>query len=448
MPSRYRDAGNEQDMRVRDFLEIDFILLFAALALVVIGILFIYSSGITSLGILISGEYKRQIVWASVGLVFALVIAMLNYKKIYDLSVYFYIGTLGLLMLTFIFGRVLYGSRWLRIGSFGFQASEFAKITTIIFLAWYLDNTKRSQNDFLRFVICSAIVMIPMMLVLIQPDLGTALVFIPVLLGMAYVAGITVRYIAFYGFSIVIAGVLLVLPFWQSAIMNNTMPAFMILANFRFVAAGCMTLMLIAAIAWFGYVRYQKRYFYWIRYWAGIFIVSLGGSFMAQKVLKQYQIMRLIVFLNPNVDPRGFGWQIIQSITAIGSGGAFGKGYLRGTQSHYRYLPEQSTDFIFSILSEEWGFAGGLLVFALFLIIFLRLTRIMRVTSDSFGSYIVAGLVYMYAFHFVVNVGMTMGIMPITGIPLLFVSYGGSAVLSSMIGIGLAMSIRIRRFTR
>jgi len=157
--------------------------------------------------------------------------------------------------------------------------------------------------------------------------------------------------------------------------------------------------------------------------------------------------MRLIVFMDPNVDPRGFGWQIIQSITAIGSGGPFGKGYLQGTQSHYRYLPEQSTDFIFSILSEEWGFLGGVLVFALFLIIFLRLVRIMQNTSDYFGSYIVAGLVYMFAFHFVVNVGMTMGIMPITGIPLMFVSYGGSAVLSSMIGIGLAMSIRVRRYT-
>jgi len=241
--------------------------------------------------------------------------------------------------------------------------------------------------------------------------------------------------------------VLLVLPFWQSSIMNNTMPALMMLANSRFVAAGCMILLLIAAIAWIGYARYEKRYFYWIRYCAGILIVALGGSFMAQKVLKQYQVMRLIVFLDPNVDPRGFGWQIIQSITAIGSGGPFGKGYLQGTQSHYRYLPEQSTDFIFSILSEEWGFAGGVLVFALFLIIFLRLVRIMQITSDSFGTYIAAGLVYMYAFHFVVNVGMTMGIMPITGIPLMFVSYGGSAVLSSMIGIGLAMSIHVRRYT-
>jgi rod shape determining protein RodA len=156
--------------------------------------------------------------------------------------------------------------------------------------------------------------------------------------------------------------------------------------------------------------------------------------------------MRLIVFLDPNVDPRGSGWNIIQSITAIGSGGLMGKGYLLGTQSHYRFLPQQSTDFIFSIFTEEWGLLGGIVVFSLFLLINLRLVRIMRTTSDPFGSYITAGLSAMYAFHFLINVGMTMGIMPITGIPLLFMSYGGSAIWSAMTGIGLALSIHIRRY--
>jgi rod shape determining protein RodA len=230
--------------------------------------------------------------------------------------------------------------------------------------------------------------------------------------------------------------------------MNNAFPILMVLANSRFVAASCLTLSVIALVALFGYFRYAKSYFYWICYCSVIFIISLGVSFLAQKVLKQYQIMRLIVFLNPNVDPQGSGWHIIQSITAIGSGGAVGKGYLQGTQSHYRYLPEQSTDFIFSILSEEWGLVGGILVFALFLVILLRLIRIMQLTNDAFGSYIIAGLVSMYAFHFFINVGMTMGIMPITGIPLMFVSYGGSALLSAMTGVGLALSVHVRKFVR
>jgi rod shape determining protein RodA len=171
-------------------------------------------------------------------------------------------------------------------------------------------------------------------------------------------------------------------------------------------------------------------------------------SFVARKVLAEYQIMRLIVFLDPNVDPRGAGWNIIQSITAIGSGGLWGKGYLQGTQSHYNYLPQQSTDFIFSIFSEEWGFAGGILIFALFLLIVIRLLRIVRLSSDTFGSLIASGLAGMFIFHFIINVGMTMGIMPITGIPLPFMSYGGSSMLSGMGGIGLALSIFSRRHER
>jgi rod shape determining protein RodA len=435
-------------MRIRDFLELDFLLLFAALVLMVFGVLFIYSSGIASDGTLISNEYRRQIIWAAAGLVIALAIAMFNYRRIYDLSLYLYLGTLILLLYIFVLGRVAQGSRWLRIGSFAFQVSEFAKITTILFLAWYLDNTKRNGKTFIRFIVSCAIAMVPMALILIQPDLGTSLVFVPILLGITFIAGISLRYIVFLGLSIVLAGILLVLPFWQTVIMHNAVPALMIFANRYFVAAACLTLSLIALVAWFGYIRYHKRYFFWICYISGIVIFSLGASFAAQRVLREYQIMRLIVFMDPNVDPRGSGWHIIQSVTAIGSGGIFGKGYLQGTQSQYRYLPEQSTDFIFAILSEEWGFIGGISVFVLFLIICLRLIRIMNITSDAFGSYIVAGLISMYAFHFLINVGMTMGIMPITGIPLMFVSYGGSALFTAMTGIGLALSVHVRRYQR
>ncbi|MCL2130071.1 MAG: rod shape-determining protein RodA, partial [Treponema sp.] len=421
---------------------------FAALVLLVIGILFIYSSGITSEGIQISTEYRRQILWAAAGLIIALLVAVFNFRRIYDLSIYLYLAVIILLLYTSIFGRVVHGTRWLRFGSFGIQVSEFAKITTILFLAWYLDNTKRNKKIFTRFIVSCLIVMVPMIIVLIQPDLGTSIVFIPILLGMTFIAGISLRYIIFLGVTIILSAILLVLPLWQTAIMNNSIPALMLFSSRRFVLAGGLSLLLIALIAWFGFIRYQKKYFFWICYGAGIMILSLGISFVAQKVLREYQIMRLIVFMNPNVDPRGSGWHIIQSITAIGSGGVFGKGYLQGTQSHYRFLPEQSTDFIFSILSEEWGFFGGIFVFVLFLIINLRLIRIMTLTTDYYGLYIVAGLSSMFIFHFFINVGMTMGIMPITGIPLMLVSYGGSSVITAMTGIGLAMSVHVRRFQR
>ncbi|QQO08161.1 rod shape-determining protein RodA [Breznakiella homolactica] len=434
-------------MRLRNFLEIDFSLFFSAVILTVFGILFIYSSGITSTGVLVSTEYIRQIIWAVSGVIIALVIVMLDYRRIYDLSIYIYLGILALLLYTVFFGRLVNGARaWIGIGVFGIQPSEFAKIATILLLARYLDVSRHNQNEFKRFFVSCMIVFIPMGIILLQPDFGTSLVFIPILLVMTFIAGIALRYIIFLIACIFVTSILLVLPLWQSYILQGTIPSLMILTNIRFIVIVTVAFTVIGLIALYGFMRFKKRYFYWIVYGASIVVLSLGASFMAGKVLKDYQIMRLIVFLNPNVDPRGSGWNIIQSITAIGSGGLLGKGYLQGTQSHYRFLPQQSTDFIFSIFSEEWGFIGGLLVFSLFLLMLLRLVKIMRSTSDPFGSYIVAGFAAMVSFHFLINVGMAMGIMPITGIPLLFMSYGGSSLTSAMIGIGLSLSIYVRRF--
>jgi rod shape determining protein RodA len=435
-------------MKIRNFLEIDIILLLSVMLLLVMGILFIYSSGITSTGTLVSDEYIRQMVWAAAGLIAALVIAMINYRKFYDLSMYIYLISLVPLLYTSVFGRVVHNTRWLRIGSFGLQASEFAKITVIILLARYLADTERNTNTLVRFFVSCMIVFIPMGIVLVQPDLGTSLVFIAILLTMTFAAGISLRYVLFLGACILLSGVFLVLPLWQSYIFQKSLPVLAVLTNLKIVVIAILFLGVIGVIALFGYLKYKKKYFYWLVYAAGIIIFSLGASYVARLVLKNYQIMRLIVFLDPNVDPRGAGWNIIQSVTAIGSGGLAGRGYLQGTQSHYRYLPEQSTDFIFSIFSEEAGFFGGVLVFALFFIINLRLVQIMKTTADSFGSYVCAGLAGMFSFHFLINVGMTMGIMPITGIPLLFMSYGGSAVLAAMIGIGLALSIHLRRYNR
>ncbi|MDR1574741.1 MAG: rod shape-determining protein RodA [Treponema sp.] len=436
-------------MRIRNILEIDFLILLAAVALSVFGVLFIYSSGITFTGALVSSEYLRQIVWASAGITVALALSFFDYKRLRNLSPYLYVGTLALLLYTCLFGHTVNGARsWLGFGAFGIQPSEFAKITTILFLARYLDDTRRSAGTFVRFLVSCLIVFIPMGLVLIQPDFGTSLVFIPLLLVMTYIAGVPFRYVLFMGACIALTGVLMVLPLWQSYILRRALPMLTALTNPRLIAAAVLVFGLIAAIAIFGYVKYGKKYFFWIAYGVAIIVFSMGASFAARRVLKDYQIMRLIVFLDPNVDPRGAGWNIIQSVTAIGSGGLAGKGFLQGTQSHYRYLPEQSTDFIFSIFSEEAGFLGGILVFALFLLICMRLFRLMKVTADTFGAYICAGLTGMYSFHFLINVGMTMGIMPITGIPLPFVSYGGSALLSAMTGIGLALSIHVRRYNR
>ena len=175
-------------------------------------------------------------------------------------------------------------------------------------------------------------------------------------------------------------------------------------------------------------------------------MLALLGSVAARMFLKDYQIMRLIVFIDPTVDPRGTGWNVIQSVTAVGSGGFTGKGFLRGTQSHYRYLPEQSTDFIFSIIAEEWGFIGSIVIFCLFLLILLRGLRIISYAKDNFGVFVAAGITGMIFFHVIINIGMAIGIMPITGIPLFFLSYGGSSLWTVLTGIGILMSIYTRRF--
>jgi rod shape determining protein RodA len=435
-------------MKLRDIFEIDFIILFSVIILLILGILFIYSSGITSTGELVSREYIRQIVWASAGVAAALIIAIINYRQLYDISLYIYIISLLPLIYTLIFRGFVNNTRWLRIGMFGIQVSEFVKISVIILLARYLTDTQRSSNLFTRFFISCLIVFIPMGIILIQPDLGTSLVFLSILISMTFVAGISMRYVVFIVSCIALTGVLLVLPLWQIYIWRKPIPILAALTNPRFIIITVLFLCLIASIALFGLIKYKKRYFFWIAYGAAIIVLSLGTSYVGRMVLKNYQIMRLIVFLDPNVDPRGAGWNIIQSITAIGAGGFTGMGYLQGTQSHYRFLPEQSTDFIFSIFSEETGFIGGLVVFLLYLIICLRLLRLIKNTTDPFASYICAGLAGMFSFHFIINVGMTMGIMPITGIPLLFMSYGGSSSLAAMVGIGLVLSIHMRRYVR
>jgi rod shape determining protein RodA len=436
-------------MRLRDYLEIDFSLFFSAVILTVFGVLFIYSSGVTSNGEVVSDEYRRQIVWSVAGIIIALVVAMINSRQIYDFSIYLYFGTLLLLVYTAFFGRVVSGARsWIGIGSFGIQPSEFSKITTILFLARYLESTRREQNVLRRFIVSCLIVFIPMGMILIQPDFGTSLVFIPILAVMSFVGGIQLRHVFFLSGCILVTGIMLVLPLWQEAILGGVVPAIMVLTHKYFILICILALAAISLVSLYGYRRFGKKHFYWISYMGAIGIFSFPAAFAGRMFLKEYQIMRLIVFLDPSVDPRGAGWHIIQSMTAIGSGGLLGKGFLHGTQSHYRFLPTQSTDFIFSIFTEEWGLLGGLIVFALFLLICFRLIRIMKTTADTFSVYVAAGLTAMYAFHFLINVGMAMGIMPITGIPLHFMSYGGSSLITAMAGIGLALNIHIRRYNR
>lgn len=431
---------------IKIFSVFDYFLLIAVYILIFIGIFFIYSSWIDADGILKDRQFIKQIIWSGVGFVIMLFFTFYDYRKFDSYAWIIYGLMIFILLFTRIFGVEVKGARsWIGIGSLGFQPSEFGKIGLIIVLSKYLYNTEE-ENQLKRFVIATLIMLLPMGLVLIQPDLGTAAVYIPIYLFICFFSGIPLRYILYVLFTGLLAILFTMLPIWNSLIRTQPLQIIGILTNMK------LRLILIAAlilICLIGVIvrRYfhGPKYTYWIIYVTSIIACALIMSVIIGKVLKPHQLSRLIIFMNPNIDPLESGWNIIQSKIAIGSGGAFGQGYLNGTQSHLNYLPEQSTDFIFSILAEETGFVGCFLVFLLYVAIMIRILVIIFKTSNKFGVYIAAGIFGMFSFHFFLNVGMVMGIMPVTGVPLLFLSYGGSHLVMALIAVGLLQSINYRK---
>jgi len=432
-------------LKLKIFENFDFILFLSVVLLVTIGICFIYSSGIDSSGVNVSNEYKKQIIFASTALVLMAIAMLIDYRKIQKYIFWIFLALCGILLYTRFFGREVNGAKsWLGIGFFGIQPSEFGKIVFIMYLASYLEKTAK-QNDLKRFVKALFILLCPVGLILLQPDLGTALVYIPVFLVMCYIANVPKRYIMLI-FSIGMVTILFTfLPIWEQTIAKRDVAILNVLTNMklRFIIIFATSMITIISIV--GYILTRQKYYYWISYVFIVIVISLFASIAAGKVLADYQVKRLIIFLDPQSDPLGSGWNIIQSKVAIGSGNLFGQGFLQGTQSHYRFLPEQSTDFIFSILSEEWGFVGCCVVFLLYFTVLFRCIMIMRKTTNTYGYYIASGVFTMFLFHFVINVGMVMGIMPITGIPLCFLSYGGSSLWTAMTCVGLLLSINARK---
>lgn len=427
--------------------EMDFTFLGVALALTILGILSIYSSGLTAEGVHVSNEYLKQIVWAVSGLIILAIVSLIDCQRMKDYSLFIYLFFLIVILYVRFFGHEVNGAKsWIGLfGEFGIQPSEFMKIATILFLAQYLSDSGH-QSSFRRLLLSFVIIIVPVLIIILQSDMGTALVFFPIFLFMAFIAGLDRRYIVFILTAILATSALTILPLWEQYALKTPTSFLFIFYKAPYVLylIGSSTIVLLLS-AW-GWFSFKKKYYFWIAYLALLVSGSLTAASLAQKALKDYQIMRLIVFLNPSIDPRGSGWNILQSITAIGSGGVLGKGFLQGTQSHYRYLPQQSTDFIFSIIAEEWGFIGGFLVFALYYILLRRCSNLLKTAKDSYSSYIVAGIMGMIFFHFMINTGMAMGIMPVTGIPLFFLSYGGASLWVIMIAIGLLLGISARRF--
>lgn len=432
-------------MNIRKITNFDYLLFLAVVLLSFIGILFIYSSGINSAGELVSKEYVKQILWVCTGIVLLFLSCIYDYRRIKDRTFLIYLVGMILLLYTGIFGTVRHNARsWIGVNNLGIQPSEFIKLIFILFLAYYLDKSQK-EEPLKRFIKAMAIMIVPVALILKQPDLGTASVYIPIFLIMCFIAGIPLRFILYVFFLGVLTIVFTLMPLWEEVILKKSHIMTNLLKHSQVSIIILFAMGISTVIAMIGNVLLKRRYYYWIAYVFSMITVAFAGSIVGVRALKEYQMMRLIIFLDPEVDPLKHGWNIIQSITAIGSGGLTGRGYLMGTQSHYRYLPEQSTDFIFSILSEEWGFLGGLFVFFLYSIVFFRFFLSIKRCDDFFGKLIVSGILAMFFFHFFVNVGMVMGIMPITGIPLLFLSYGGSSLWTAMISVGVVIGINLRQ---
>ncbi len=437
-------------MSLKDhFKNVPFFFVLIPVILTVIGLVFLYSTGINPDGSN-NGQYLRQLLWIAVGLAAAVLILNIDYYRLVETSNVYYIAGIVFLVVTFVFGRTIRGSRsWLGFAGLGIQPSEIMKICYILFFAKYLSNAPILEKKNRVFLISLGIFILPLGLVLIQPDLGTALVFISIFFIMSFL-GMADNTFTKYMLAIggIAAAILLGTAFYKYRLENGGAPieVLEILFSFNTLFIVALTMFLYSAAAilidFFSPVAIVKK----------LLPVTLviGTSFffsaMAIRVLRPYQWKRILVMISPEFDRSGAGYNIIQSKIAIGSGGFFGKGLFRGTQNTLGFLPEKSTDFIYAIISEELGFLGAGLVMALFVFYFFYMIRTIQNAKDKEGMLVSAGILAMFFTHFAVNVGMTLGVTPATGLPLPFISYGGSAYITNIIAAALLLNIYSRRF--
>lgn len=361
--------------RLSSYRDFDWVLLGFVMLLSLISVLEIKSA---TLHTKFHGFDQKQIGFLVVGLVLMFLFSLIDYHRLIDIAHWAYgIGILSLIAVALFGTRVLGGKRWISLHGVHFQPSEWIKLVLIIAIARYFWGLAGKELTWTDIGKASAMVGIPMLFVLKQPDLGTSLTYVPILICGLFLGGLRFKQ----------AGIILI------------------------------TLALI-----------------------GVVVLKSG------KHLKPYQQARINAFLNPDSDPRGSGYQIRQSLIAVGSGGIWGKGANKGTQTQGDFLPIPYTDFIFAAFCEEHGFVGALGVLLLYFLIFMRLIQNAQTASDLPGTFIIMGIVAVLIFQVAVNIGMVVGLMPVTGIPLPLMSYGGSSILFTFMALGIVMNIRMRRF--
>ena len=392
--------------------EIDWTLVMVYLILVFLGWLNIYAAAYddtSSAGLFdLSNDSGKQLVFICAAMFIAMGVLMLDFKFYDSFAYVVYALFLVLLIGVLIFGKEVAGSKsWFQIAGFGFQPSEFTKFATVLALAKFLGEGHRKLQPFKNQILGFAIMLSPSLLIILQGDTGTAMVF-GALIIMLYREGISAWYI--------IIGLTVVAILVLTLLVSQT---------FLMIAVVVITLLVIAVSP-----KNNKRT-------AAVLIGALfvtgairSVDFIMTEVLKPHQQNRVLAMVNPNIDPLGIGWNVTQSKIAIGSGGLWGKGYLQGTQTKFDFVPAQSTDFIFCTVGEEHGWVGSLILLGLFTFLILRIINIAERQKSTFARAYGYGVAGIILFHFMVNVGMTIGLFPVIGIPLPFFSYGGSSLWS------------------
>ncbi len=394
---------------------IHFGILFATMLLVIIGLISIYSATYDAGA---SDYFYRQIGWAVIGVFLMLIIMFIPFRTLQLISYPVYILSLLMLVAVLVLGKTIAGSTsWFGVGKMGLQPSEIVKATSILALAAFLSDKRLNLYRLKSVLKASSFVIFPVILILLQPDMGTAIIYIGILFPVLYWSGApTLLMITVIAPSIVaVAALFGTTPFL--IIIFILLAALFVMKENRLISASIFSLSVL---------------------------VGVSVQFMYGK-LALYQQKRIDTFLNPENDPLSAGYNVIQAKVAIGSGGILGKGFLEGSQTQLNFIPAQWTDFIFCVPAEEFGFLGSLLILILFGYLLFRGIKIAATVKNRYASIVAIGIVSIFASHIIINIGMVMGIMPVIGIPLPFLSYGGSFLLTSLSLIGLLLNMYANR---
>jgi len=398
------------------YKRIDRVILVCVLLFSIYGLIAVYSATFMQ-GSTFSTIFQKQIVWIIIGLLLGAIVTVMPSSWLSSMSYPVYAVLLAWILFMDVFNLSDSTGRWFILAGIKLQPSEFMKPVLVLTIARYLSERNRSPDSIKTILVTFLLIAIPFLLVLKQPDLGTSLTFIALFIPMLYWRGMS----AFKVFLFLA-------------------PLITFIASFNFWSF-FIVISLVSVV-----LNLSRRGT--LVFWSA-FALNVSVGIIAPMVwnhLHAYQQQRILTFLGLVSDPKGMGYQIIQSKVAIGSGGIFGKGFLHGTQTQLRFLPAQHTDFIFSVIAEEWGFIGAIVLIFAFAIFLYRSISIARATKNEFASLMTIGVVTIFAFQVFVNIGMTLGIMPVTGLPLPFISYGGSSMITSMIMAGMIANTNVHRY--